>query len=416
MDTNYLILGAGISGLSCAAKLQGEDYLLLERETEIGGYCRTFHQNGFVWDYAGHFFHFRNPDIQAEFRGLLSDGDTVFQKKCTKILYNGQYIDYPFQYNIHQLDKEEFIDCLTGLYCRPAGQAGCFKEMLYAKFGTGISDKFLIPYNSKLYACDLDQLDMDAMGRFFPYAEPEEIIRGFRTQQKETYNETFYYSGRGAEAFVQKIAESVDSSRIFCGTDIQGIDLERKCVRTQSGTIRYRCLINTIPFPRFLQLAGIRANTFFSCNQVLVFNLGFDRPATDASVHWIYYPDPAVCFYRIGFYSNILRQSLMSLYVELGFPEDAVIDVPYWREAVLRDLRKVGILRDHRLIGENSILMNPAYVHIREESNREKEHIKSALQERQVYTIGRYGDWTYCSIEDCVSQAYQTAAKIRGEF
>lgn len=415
MDTNYLILGAGISGLSCASRLRGEDYLVLERENEIGGYCRTFHQNGFVWDYAGHFFHFRNPDIQAEFSGLLSGGDAVFQKKCTKIFYGGRYIDYPFQYNIHQLEKEEFIDCLTGLYCRPAGRAGSFREMLYAKFGAGISDKFLIPYNSKLYACDLDRLDMDAMGRFFPYAEPEEIIRGFREQQKETYNETFYYSRRGAEAFVQKIAENVDGSRVLCGTDVQRVDLERKRVETQNGTIRYRYLVNTIPFPRFLRLAGIRPEAVFSCNQVLVFNLGFDRPAADPSIHWIYYPDPAVCFYRVGFYSSILRQSPMSLYVELGFPEDAAVDVPYWREAVLRDLEKVGILRGHRLTGENSVLMNPAYVHIREESNREKERIKSALRERQVYTIGRYGDWTYCSIEDCVSQAYQTAANIRGE-
>ena len=48
--------------------------------------------------------------------------------------------------------------------------------MLYAKFGKSIADKFLIPYNEKLYACDLDTLDPDAMGRFFPYADKEEII------------------------------------------------------------------------------------------------------------------------------------------------------------------------------------------------------------------------------------------------
>ena len=86
-----------------------------------------------------------------------------------------------------------------------------------------------------------------------------------------------------------------------------------------------------------------------------------------------------------------------------------------WRETVLQDLKKTGIVKDHQLIAENSILMNPAYVHIREESNREKEIIKSALREQQVYTIGRYGDWTYCSIEDCILQAYQTIAEIRGE-
>ena len=36
---------------------------------------------------------------------------------------------------------------------------------------------FLIPYNTKLYATDLDRLDRDAMGRFFPHADVADIIR-----------------------------------------------------------------------------------------------------------------------------------------------------------------------------------------------------------------------------------------------
>lgn len=413
MNTKYLILGAGISGLSCAAKLQGEDYLILEREKEIGGYCRTFHQDGFVWDYAGHFFHFSNPQIQAEFAGLLSGRDIVFNQKSTKIFYKNRYIDYPFQYNIHQLEKQEFIDCLSDLYRRPAGPADSFQKMLYAKFGAGIANKFLIPYNSKLYACDLNQLDLNAMGRFFPYAEPEEIIRGFRDPQKATYNDTFYYSSRGAEAFVQKIAERVDMNRILLSADVQNIDLSRKFVRTSRGDVCYHYIINTIPFPRFLRLAGIQTSAAFSCNQVLVFNFGFDQSAAHSSLHWVYYPSSEISFYRVGFYNNILRQSAMSLYVELGFPEDSVIDTAYWRDAVLRDLKKVGILQNHRLTAENYVIMNPAYVHIREESNLEKESIKAALRKRQAYTTGRYGNWTYCSIEDCILQAYQTIAQIQ---
>ena len=49
--------------------------------------------------------------------------------------------------------------------------------MLYGKFGKGIVEKFLKPYNEKLYAIDLTELDVDAMGRFFPYADKEAIIK-----------------------------------------------------------------------------------------------------------------------------------------------------------------------------------------------------------------------------------------------
>ena len=36
----YLIIGAGISGLTFANYADG-DYLIIEKEDEVGGYCRT---------------------------------------------------------------------------------------------------------------------------------------------------------------------------------------------------------------------------------------------------------------------------------------------------------------------------------------------------------------------------------------
>ena len=53
-----LIVGAGVTGLSYAAYTKN-DYLVIEKESEIGGYCRTIKQDGFVWDYSGHFFIFK---------------------------------------------------------------------------------------------------------------------------------------------------------------------------------------------------------------------------------------------------------------------------------------------------------------------------------------------------------------------
>ena len=56
-----LIVGAGITGLSYAMFKGNNDYIIVEKESEIGGYCRTIKHNGFVWDFSGHFFHFQDP-------------------------------------------------------------------------------------------------------------------------------------------------------------------------------------------------------------------------------------------------------------------------------------------------------------------------------------------------------------------
>ena len=43
-----------------------------EAGAEPGGYCRTIERDGFVWDYSGHFSHFKEPAIEA-----LADGRTI---------------------------------------------------------------------------------------------------------------------------------------------------------------------------------------------------------------------------------------------------------------------------------------------------------------------------------------------------
>ena len=115
MRTKHLIIGAGISGLAFANYAKG-DYLIVEKENEVGGYCRTIKRNGYVWDYAGHFFHFNTKEFKKKFVDQMPKEDIIYNDKCTKILYKNKFIDFPFQTNIHQLEKEEFIDCLYDLF------------------------------------------------------------------------------------------------------------------------------------------------------------------------------------------------------------------------------------------------------------------------------------------------------------
>ena len=176
--TRHLIVGAGISGLAFADRLNDEDYLIVEAEDEIGGYCRTVKRDGFVWDYSGHFFHFRHPEIEEELVGRM-DGRVLRIDRDSRIWYADRFIDFPFQNNIHQLPEAEYQECVRDLEDRLSeDRSANFKEMLYARYGRGIAEKFLVPYNEKLYATNLASLDIDAMGRFFPHATAEEILAG----------------------------------------------------------------------------------------------------------------------------------------------------------------------------------------------------------------------------------------------
>lgn len=410
-----LIIGTGITGLSYAAFCGHQNYLILERDSEIGGYCRTTCRNGYVWDYSGHFFHFQNEEIKQYVMSSMDKNDLVSIVKSTYIKYKDRMIDYPFQKNVHQLSKEELIDCLYDLFTIDKQTYNNFKEMLYVKFGKSIAEKFLIPYNSKLYACDLNTLDKDAMGRFFPYAEKEEIIRNFKQEENNSYNVQFVYPRSGAVSYVNSMLTHIDSSKIRTNCGVARIDLANHNVTTEDGeTIFYDRLISTVPFPSLLQKAGVEYDeSIYNWNQVLVFNLGFNTKGKDVTSHWIYFPESKYCFYRVGFYSNILSTDKMSLYVEIGFKKGDIIRIEEWLSTVLSDLKEAGIVDDaQKLLDYESILMNPAYVHINALCITDVKKKKELLSNSDVYSIGRYGSWTYCSIEDNIKEAKALAEQI----
>jgi protoporphyrinogen oxidase len=407
----HLIVGAGITGLATAAFLRDKSYLVLEGDREIGGYCKTIKRDGFVWDYSGHFFHFKHPEIESWLRARMVGQEVRVIQKRAFVSYAGRLVDFPFQKNIHQLPQDEFIDCLHDLYfARTSASAADareanFKEMLYGRFGRSIAEKFLIPYNEKLYACDLSLLDKDAMGRFFPHADLDEVVRNMRTPDNSSYNSTFSYPAGGAIEYVKALASEVRPGGISLDEPLVAIDLARRIARTTKREIQYEHLVSSSPFPKLVKMTGLEHDeAAFTWNKVLVFNLGFDRKGP-RGVHWIYYPNRARSFYRVGFYDNIFESDRLSVYVELGYARGAPVDIDAARARVLADLRAEGVIDDHKLVAEHSVVMDPAYVHITGASMAEHRRLSTLLKANGVYPAGRYGRWTYCSIEDNIVEA-----------
>jgi protoporphyrinogen oxidase len=408
-----LIVGAGVSGISYV-NFSTNRCNIIEKENEIGGYCRTIKRNGFVWDYSGHFFHFRNPDIEQYVRKNINNESLVEVRKDTSILYNNRYVDYPFQKNIHQLPKREFIDCLYDLFVsKKSTPIISFKDMVYRNFGKSIADKFLIPYNEKLYACDLDLLDQESMGRFFPKASKEEIILNFKKNDSDSYNHIFLYPKEGAISYINSLAANILHASNSLNEELVSINLRNKEATTNQRVLNFDNLISTIPFPLLLQKCGIQYENVFTWNKVLVLNIGFDRKGKDTHTNWLYIPNKELIFYRVGFYDNIIQTERLSLYVEIGFPANAQMQSnEYYLEKVLVDLKKSNIIVNEEVLDFEAVLMNPAYVHINKQSIEAVLKYKEILSIHNTYSIGRYGSWTYCSIEDNILEAKQLAEKL----
>lgn len=414
-----LIIGGGISGLTLAYYLK-DDYLILEKESEAGGYCRTIKNPEYVWDFAGHFYHFKTEEMKKLFLSLIEEDQIITRRKVTKIFYDNLLVDYPFQMNIHQLNKQDFIDCLYDLYFKEEKDTyDNFLDMLYGKFGKGIVEKFLKPYNEKLYATDLTSLDTNAMGRFFPYADLDAIVRNFKHANNASYNDTFLYLKQGTQYFIDKLYGEVDQSKVRLNTVVTSVDTVNKIATTNTGeTIHYENLVNTVPLNKFLGIIdGDYSKTIaeMSYNKVLVLNLGFDKKSPNyTDEHWIYFPDKSLNFYRIGFYDNILGTDKLNVYVEIGYTKDAEVDVDTQIKLTLEGMKRVGIIDEStNLVDKSIVIMDPAYVHISEKTEATLDQVKAELLAKQIHTTGRYGKWTYCSMEDCMVWAKEIYEQIK---
>src|SRR5258706_16227023 len=107
-----LILGGGMSGLSCAYHLKN-NYLLVEKSDEPGGLSRSIKQDGFVFDHTGHLLHLRDPYALKLIPQLLGDNLVENQRRAW-IYSSGVYTRYPFQAKTYDLPKDVIKDCVHG--------------------------------------------------------------------------------------------------------------------------------------------------------------------------------------------------------------------------------------------------------------------------------------------------------------
>lgn len=437
-----IIVGAGLTGLSCAYHL-GRDYLLVEKENEPGGIVRTrvreTPQGPFLCDGTGHWLHLRNPEMQKLVPTLLRDGLVEYERKAVIHLYD-TITPYPFQANTYGLPREVVLECLLGLLEArhpedfgqkpPSGKPANFRECVERLFGTGICRHFMVPYNEKLLGVKLEEISATYADRFIPQPSLEDVVKGSLGFSREAlgYNAKFVYPREGGiGALSQGFADALPSPPRY-GVSVTEVDLAKKTVALSDGTnARYRHLLNSMPLLSFLSLvesqlpktvraaaARLRATT------VYYFDVGVRGPGAGSSdYHWIYFPEPQFIFYRVGSYSAVHREAApegcRSYYVEMSGGIAELLKRPEDLKArVLADLKKANILADDDEILFMDLRTIPcAYVIFDEHYESARQTVLDWLGQQSVLTHGRWGGWNYGGMEDAMLEGKAAAGEIK---
>lgn len=158
------ILGAGLTGLELGRRLKisGKEFIILEKESRPGGVCRTNETRGFRWDFGVHAIYSRSHQAMDYFHSLPIDYQ--HQNRNVKILHTGYdrkkyLLEYPFEIGIKDLPLQEKLECVYG-YLHARRPKNCLNLLDWIKSfsGPGIARHFMLPYNKKIWNCELSQI------------------------------------------------------------------------------------------------------------------------------------------------------------------------------------------------------------------------------------------------------------------
>src|ERR1043165_1112551 len=108
-----VIIGGGLAGMSAGHHLAEHDPIVFEKESIIGGLCRSFTQDGFTFDCTGHLIHLKNAYTKELIANLLPDAFTAHERRAA-IYSKSTTTPYPFQANTFGLPPQVVKECVIG--------------------------------------------------------------------------------------------------------------------------------------------------------------------------------------------------------------------------------------------------------------------------------------------------------------
>ena len=303
-----------------------------------------------------------------------------------------------------------------------------FEEFIYKVWGKGIAKHFAIPYNQKLWAVPLKEMETSWLGGRVPMPDIEEMIRYALTPAAKPMgpNARFGYPLRGGfQALMNGFLPYLED-RLKMNARVSNVSASDHTITLSSGeTIGYEQLISTMPLPTLIKCMGneVPAKVRQAARElryvsVRCVNIGIGRPNITEK-HWVYYPEDTV-FHRIFFQGNasphcnppggfgLTCEITYSPSKPLPCDGQALIDL------CIDDCRRVGLIsQDDPIWTSNQVDLPFAYVVYDHGRGKRVELIRQWLARHDIFVAGRYGQWEYFNSDHAFITGKRAAEEVK---
>jgi protoporphyrinogen oxidase len=417
LEVDFLIAGGGITGSSAALSLNRmkKNYLLLERENQLGGHAKPHLLNGYLFDEGPHIY-FGSDSKISEFLGA-PQVDAFDNLAVIGNLWKGKLLNHPAHLDFQGIKDfgviQQIVDDL--LNQTPMVPTN-YKEWLINSLGAYTHDNFSDIYTRKYWRCSTEELGLDWVENRIHKPDEElklkikkELARNNLAKSNFTSNAHYLTKYHYDKFGFWKIFSNLVEQKFTCD-EILKVDLDNRVVETISQKIKYKKFVSTIPLNNLIKLSYSKDPIFsniaevsdkLECTSLIALNLVI---STDLDIehefHWIYNYDAACMAARISFPDRFLSSdsSKRIFRIQLEF---------YWNEK-REEIPKIDVEDSLAFLVQNGIIPSDSsimfhdflkvpYANIIPTQNRfqQVELIKQFLKEFDLELAGRYGAWEY---------------------
>lgn len=427
------ILGGGLSGLVLASRLR--DAEVLEAAERPGGLCRSLVADGYTFDpHGSHILFSRNPEAMAFYEDLLRD-NVCRRRRNTKVFYKGRYVKYPFENGLSELPLADNLACLLGFVqaqiARAAGSAAQpanFKEWMYARFGKGITEAYLLPYNEKIWKTPAEAMGTEWVEGRVPDPPLEDVLKASLGIPTEGYTHqlNFLYPREGGvESLIRGLLPRVP--RVRTGFRVTSIRKRGDTWRVGDGheEREYDALVSTIPIPELVAAldgvaADVRAAGAALVHRALVtVMVGIARPRLN-DFSWVYFPTPEDGrFNRISFPSNFsdrvcppeTSSAMAEITCDVGdetwsAPDEALV------AHVVERADHLGVFRRADVTLARVARTRYAYVVFDRGHRHNLDVVKAHARQLGLHLLGRFGQFDYINTDQVILRALSLAKDL----
>lgn len=421
------ILGGGLSGISFQRFLK-HDSEILEKEARPGGLCRTFSKDGFYYDIGGHILFSKDHKIMHLVKRFLGSNHNL-RRRNNKILFNGHFIKYPFENGLGALNKKDNYECLIEYLRNDYSASRTFKDWIYKTFGKGIAEKYLIPYNQKIWKFPLEKMGVEWVERI-PKPPVEDVVKSALGIDTEGYTHQLYFDyplRGGIESLITSFIEY--KSQIITSFNVERIERVRNkwLVSDSQNKKYYDKLVLTIPVKEAVKfIPGVpknvlRAAAALRYNSVKVVLVGVkNNSLSDKSA--VYIPDSKVSAHRLCYMKYFSPRNtpngMSSLIAEISMPpqsklyrtKDSVVI-----EKVIDDLQRINILNKRDIVTTDIKTIDYGYVVYDTHYARNIKIIRDFFSLLKIELLGRFGEFEYINMDEVIKRSLRLASRFNNQ-